>query len=340
MTREALHALIELRQPNICQVAGICGGEMIYSDTWNHYRPNDCTHIMSATKSIVALLIGIALDQGKIGSIEDKVLDYFPDYKVKRGEKTIYDITLKHLLTMRAPYKCKGDPWSKVCISENWTLTSLDFLGGRKGLTGEFNYQTVCLHILSGILYRVTGMQTVDYANEYLFQPLGITPHVNYEAMSAEEHKQFTIGKLPKDHIWFCDRQGIGTPGYGLCMSAEDMAKIGLLCLQKGVFNGNRVISASWIEEMTAPRTVESDRFRGMDYGYLWWIIDREKHIYAAIGNSGNVIYVNPEKEIVVSVASYFKPTIFDRVDFIQEYIEPFLTDQCLYQRNLLPGIG
>ena len=56
---------------------------------------------------------------------------------------------------------------------------------------------------------------------------------------------------------------------------------------------------------------------------YLWWIIDREKNIYAAIGNSGNAIYVNPEKNIVVAVAPYFKPTIFDRVDFIQEYMEP-----------------
>ena len=83
----------------------------------------------------MALLIGIAIDKGQIGSVDDKVLDYFPDYKVKRGEKTIYEITIKHLLTMRAPYKCKGDPWTKVCSSDNWTNSSLDFLGGRKGLT-------------------------------------------------------------------------------------------------------------------------------------------------------------------------------------------------------------
>ena len=61
-----------------------------------------------------------------------------------------------------------------------------------------------------------------------------------------------------------------------------------------------------------------------MEYGYLWWIISRKKNIYAAIGNSGNVIYINPQKQLVIAVASYFKPTIFDRVDFIQKYIEPF----------------
>ena len=327
MNKEELHNFIKEQQPNICQVVAYKGNEKVYSDCWHNYKADDCTHIMSATKSIIALLIGIALDKGQIGSVDDKVLDYFPDYKVKRGEKTIYDVTIKHLLTMRAPYKCKGDPWTKVCSSDNWTYSSLDFLGGRKGLTDEFHYQTVCLHILSGILYRTTNMKTVDFANRHLFEPLGIAEHKNYYAETAEEHKAFTIGKTPKENIWFSDPDGLGTPGYGLCMSAEDMAKIGLLCLNEGCYNGKQIVSSAWISEMTRPRIVESDRFRGMEYGYLWWVIDRQKNIYAAIGNSGNVIYINPEKNIVVSVASYFKPTVFDRIDFIQQYIEPLITE-------------
>ena len=140
MNKEELHNLIEKQQPNICQIAAIKDNEVVYSDTWNDYKKDDCTHIMSATKSIMALLIGIAIDKGQIRSVDDKVLDYFPDYKVKRGEKTIHEVTIKHLLTMRAPYKCKGDPWTKVCSSDNWTYASLDLLGGRKGLTDEFNY--------------------------------------------------------------------------------------------------------------------------------------------------------------------------------------------------------
>ena len=326
MDKGELHQFIEKQQPNICQIVAIKDNEVVYSDTWNGYKKDDCTHIMSATKSIMALLIGIAIDKGQIGSVDDKVLDYFPDYKIKRGEKTIQQVTIKHLLTMRAPYKCKGDPWSKVCSSDNWTYASLDFLGGRKGLTDEFYYQTVCLHVLTGILYKATSMKTVDYANKYLFEPLEIQPHMNYYVETAEEHKAFTIGKLPKENIWFCDTEGLGTPGYGLCMSAEDMAKIGLLCLNKGKVNDTQVVSESWIEEMTIPRIVGSDHFRGMEYGYLWWIIDHDKNIYAAIGNSGNVIYINPEKRIVVAVSSYFKPTIFDRVDFIREHIEPMIT--------------
>lgn len=311
------------KESNICQICVWQNGKEIYSEEWNGYRKTDCTHIMSATKSIVGLLTGIAVDKGMIRSTEEKVLSYFPEYVVKRGEKTIYDVTIRHLLTMRAPYKGKGDPWTKVCSSDNWTAASLDFLGGRKGITGEFNYRTVCLHILSGILYRATGMKTVDFANQYLFSPLSIAEHHNYYAKTAEEHKQFTISKAPKGNIWFADPEGLGTPGYGLCMSAVDMAIIGQLCLNNGIWNGNRVLSESWISDMTSPREVESCSFRGMQYGFLWWIIHPDKNIYAAIGNSGNVIYVNPQENIVVAVSSYFRPTVFDRVDFIEHIILP-----------------
>lgn len=323
MNQKELYRYIEENQPNICQISILQNGREIYSEQWNGYKRNDCTHIMSATKSVMALLTGIAIDLGMIGSVDDKVLSFFPEYSVKRGEKTIYDVTIKHLLTMRAPYKGKGDPWSKVCSSDDWTTASLDFLGGRNGITDEFDYRTVCLHILSGILYKASGMKTVDFANQYLFSPLGIAKYRNYYAESAEEHKEFTISKTPKENIWFADPGGLGTPGYGLCMSASDMAKIGQLCLNKGVWEGKRIISEGWIAEMTKPREVESKYFRGMQYGYLWWIIQPEKKIYAAIGNSGNVIYVNPEKEIVVAVSSYFKPTVFDRVDFIEDILLP-----------------
>ena len=180
-------------------------------------------------------------------------------------------------------------------------------------------------HILSGILYQVSGMITVDFANKYLFLPLGIKEHVNYYAKSAEEHKAFTIEKTPKKNVWFADRDGIGTPGYGLCMSAEDMAKIGLMCLNNGKYKNQQIVSESWIKEMIVPRKADSKYSNGMQYGYLWWIIHPENNIYAAIGNSGNVIYVNPEEKMVVAITSYFKPTVFDRIDFIEKTILPSL---------------
>jgi len=322
MDKQFLHKLVEENEPNICQIVAYKDDELVYQDEWNNYKKDDAVHVASVTKSIVSLLYGIAIDKGYIHSIDDKVLDYFPEYRVKKGEKTIYDVTIKHLMSMRAPYKGKGDPWTKVCSSENWTYTSLDFLGGRNGISDEFRYTTVCLHILSGILYKATNMKTVDFANSYLFEPLGIKKHKVFYAKNAEEHKAFTLNKKPIEHIWFCDPQDIGTPGYGLSMSAYDMAKIGLLCLHNGNYNGKQIVSSSWIKQMTTPRIVENDMFRGMLYGYLWWIIDPKKNIYAAIGNSGNVIYVNSKDNIVVGLTAYFKPTVVDRIDFIREYIE------------------
>ena len=322
---EKLDRYVAEREPNICQICVWRGGQEVYACEWNGYTREDCTHIMSATKSVAALLVGIAVDRGMIGGVDDKVLAYFPDYRVKRGEKTIQDVTIRHLLTMRAPYKGKGDPWAKVCSSGNWTEASLDFLGGRGGITGEVAYRTVCLPVLSGILYKATGMLTVDFANRFLFGPLGIPAHVIYCATNAEEHRHFTIDKAPKGNVWFADPQWLGTPGYGLCMSAADMAKIGEMCLREGCWEGQRIVSREWIRQMTEPRKVEGKMFRGMDYGFLWWIPHPGKKVYAAIGNSGNVIYVDPAREVAVGVSAYFKPTVFDRVDFIEDVLLPEL---------------
>ena len=167
MNSEELYKLIKEQQPNICQITAYKAGEKVYSECWNDYQANDCVHIMSATKSIVALLIGIALDRGEIKSVDDKILDYFPEYQIKRGEKTIQDVTIRHLLTMRAPYKCKGDPWSKVCSSDNWTYASLDFLGGRKGLTDEFNYVRISFRrtwfCICGYIVRLHSLRTCNF---------------------------------------------------------------------------------------------------------------------------------------------------------------------------------
>ena len=175
---------------------------------------------------------------------------------------------------MTAPYKYKSEPWSKICVQEDWSIAALDFLGGRCGITGEFQYSTLGIHILTGIIARVSKMTTVDFANKYLFEPLMIAPRKIYVAPDAEAHKAFTVGKTPKGNIWFSDDKGVGAAEYGLCLSAEEMSKIGLLCLKKGVFNNRRIVSEKWLAESIAVRLHCGGKFRDMKYGYLWWIID------------------------------------------------------------------
>ena len=154
MNKEELHSYISEskgNESNICQICAIRDEEIVYEDSWRGYKAEDPVNVNSVTKGVMAILAGIAADTGAIKSLDEKVITFFPDYQVKRGEKTIYDVTIKHLLTMTAPYKGKSEPWKKVCTSEDWTKAALDFLGGRSGITGEFRYATLGIQILAGI---------------------------------------------------------------------------------------------------------------------------------------------------------------------------------------------
>jgi len=325
---EQLHRYVEEssgNEKNICEITAIKNGNIVYEDYWHGYQRGDTLSIMSVTKSVMALLTGIAIDKGFIKSVDQKVLEFFPDYRVKRGEKTIYDVTLRHLLTMTAPYKYKSEPWTKVCTSDDWTKAALDILGGRNGITGEFKYSTLGIQILSGVIANASGMKLIDFANTYLFEPLGIPRHTNKENSTKEEQFNFFMSKEPKGDVWYADPQNINTAGWGLALSANDLATIGLMCLQKGIYKGKRIVLEEWIGAFSTPYIDLDDRFGNMSYGFLWWIIDANKQIYAAIGDGGNIIYVNESKGVCVGIAGTFKPRIFDRVQFIQNKIEPLL---------------
>jgi CubicO group peptidase (beta-lactamase class C family) len=323
--KELLHEYVANNENNICEITAIKDGEVVLEDYWNGYKPGDTLNVMSVTKSVVGLMVGIAIDKGFIENLDQKVLDFFPDYVIKRGEKTIYDVTIRHLITMTAPYKYRSEPWKKVCTSNDWTAAALDILGGKRGITGEFKYSTLGVQIVNGIIAAASGMKTIDFVNKYLFEPLEIPKHRNKEDISKEDQFDYLMSKLPKGDVWYADPQGINTAGWGLALSATDMARIGLLCLNHGEYQGKRIVSGEWIDAISKPHIRLGDNFGNMSYGFLWWIIDEKEGIYAAIGDGGNVIYVNPKSNIAVGVAGTFKPRIFDRVQFIQSHIEPIL---------------
>ena len=162
-------------------------------------------------------------------------MDYYKDiYTPKRGEKTIYNVTIKHLLTMTAPYKGKSEPWKKVCTSDDWSLTILDSLGGKNGITGEFRYHTLGTQILLGIIRQASKMNMLDFANEYLLKPLGITPRTNANCTSAEDQLSYLMNKGNHGKVWFMDPTDMPTAGWGISLSAYEMAQIGLLVFRKG----------------------------------------------------------------------------------------------------------
>lgn len=315
----ALDKIINNDYSNIAGMVVLKDGKTLYENYFNECTVTSRIHVYSVTKSIISILIGIAIDKGHIKSINQKVLDFFPDYIIKRGEKTIQNVTLKNLLTMTAPYKYKFAPYIKYFTSDDGVKFTLDLLCG-KGQIGEFRYTPLIgPDILSGILVKATGQSVLDFATEHLFLPLGITALSNVTFHSKEE--QLAFNKAKNISGWVADGAGTNTAGWGLTLSPTDMAKIGQLYLDNGMWNGEQIVSARWVDESTK----EHSRWekRNLAYGYLWWIIDDKEHSYAAMGDGGNVIYVNTKKKIVISIASLFEQKVKDRLEFIKEYIEP-----------------
>ena len=328
MNKEVFHNFVaesKGNESNICQICAVRDSEIVYEDSWRGFSAEDPVNVNSVTKGVMALLAGIAVDKGAIENVDRKVLSFFPDYQVKRGEKTIYDVTIRHLLTMTAPYKGKSEPWKKVCTSDDWTKAALDFLGGRSGITGEFRYATLGIQILAGIIERATGEKCIDLVNRDLFIPLGIPKHSIHGDSSKEDQFDFFMNKGPRKNEWYSDPQDTVTAGWGLCASGRDLAKIGDMVLNDGMYCGKRIVSAEWIKQMLTPYLKLGERFGYMEYGYLWYKPFADREIYAAIGDSGNIIYVNKEVNISVGMTGTFKPRIFDRVEFIEKNVLPLL---------------
>jgi CubicO group peptidase (beta-lactamase class C family) len=292
--------------------------EKLYENYFNEYTVLNAVHVYSVTKSIFSALIGIAINEGNIKSVDQKVLDFFPNYTVNAGEKTIQEITIRNLLTMTAPYKYKTEPYEKFFASQNPIHDALDLLGG-EGSIGEFNYSAVGgTHILSGVLVKATGRSILDFATEKLFSPLGISVPCNIALRSKEEH--FAVMNDKNTSGWAVDPQGINTASWGLFLTTVEMAKIGQLYLNGGVWNERQIVPAEWISESTREHS-RCLQWGNLSYGYLWWLIDCDS--YAAIGDGGNVIYVNTKKQMVISIASLLVPEVKDRIEFIKGYIEP-----------------
>ena len=328
MNQEQLHRLISEstgNESNICQIHVIKGGRTVYDDCWHGFTTDDAMNVNSVTKGTMGLLAGIALDQGCIQSLDQKVMEFFPDYAVKRGEKTIYEVTIRHLLTMTAPYKGKSEPWKKVCTSDDWTLAVLDTLGGRSGITGEFRYATLGIQILAGIIERASNEKCIDFANRNLFEPLGLPKRIPHGDSSKEDQLDFFMNKNPRKTEWYTDPQNTVTAGWGLCMSAREMAVVGELVLNHGIYHGSRIISEEYLDDMLRPHLKLGERFGFMNYGYLWYQPFDDRAVYAAIGDSGNIIYVNQEANVSVGITGSFKPRIYDRVDFIERNVLPVM---------------
>ncbi|PEA25264.1 6-aminohexanoate hydrolase, partial [Bacillus cereus] len=255
-TAEKLDCIIKEEYKNINGMLVVQRGNVVFENYYNGYSPDNAFHIASVTKAIISALIGICVDKGYIKSVDQKVIEFFPEYTVNTSE-----ITVRHLLTMTAPYPYIDwqEPLEELCTQMDWVKYTLN-RAGKGGEIGPFKYSSAGAHVLSAIITSVTGKSAREFANEHLFQPLGMReiPNYNMKAFGFDD----LFGKDVKG--WAHDPNGISTGGWGLTLAARDMAKFGQLYLNEGIYNGKQILSKSWIKEST--------EMNQNQYGYLWWL--------------------------------------------------------------------
>lgn len=238
----------------------------------------------SASKSVTSVLVGIAVDKGYIGSIDDLLADYLPQVKELTDERW-QRITLRHLLTHTSGIaSTDSERWNEWRGSENWMgyILSLPIVSEPGS---AFDYSTGNTHLLSAILQAASGMTLYDLAEEYLFGPMDM------DSASIDE-----------------DAQGIGDGGNGIWMTTADMAKIGLLYLDRGRWQGEQLVSEAWVERST---TVQAVRPGGTaNYGFQWWVRtfgDAAYPAFFAQGHAGQYIMVVPQIALVIAFNSDYE---------------------------------
>jgi len=312
-----IESLISKDYKNTTGLIGSCNGKIIFDKSYGE-NPNARYHVFSVTKSIVVIILGIAIDKGFIQSVTQKVLDFFPEYKVKKENDTIKDVTIEDILTMTAPYKyCNFPNYTKYFTSDDWVKSSLDMLGGKKK-SGKFFYAgLIGPDIITGIITRATGMSVLDFAKKYLFTPMGISVNDNIVFKNKEE--QFAFYKNVNNDGWVSDRQGVNTAGWGLNLTTSEMLKIGELFLNNGKYGEKQIVSSEWLKNISSEHSY-CKKFK-LSYGYFWWLLGSES--FAAMGDGGNFIYINRNDKIVIASTALMVPRAKLRIDLIKNYLEP-----------------
>ncbi|MGH9464712.1 MAG: serine hydrolase domain-containing protein [Thermoanaerobaculia bacterium] len=258
----------------------VADGATVWEERWDGGGPGTSVNVKSAAKSLLSALVGIALERGHLRSLEAPVLELLPEAFQGVEEAPGRALTLRHLLTMTAGLEStSGTGYGPWVASPDWVRYVLT--RRRVAPPGElFIYSTGSSHLLSAILTRATGQPTRDFARQALLEPLGI------------------------EASWSRDPQGIDFGGNELRMTPRALARFGQLYLQGGEWAGQQLVPAAWIQE-SRRRHAEGWPDRYGAYGYLWWLPPgRPGGAYMAMGYGGQVLYVAPERALVVVVTS------------------------------------
>jgi CubicO group peptidase (beta-lactamase class C family) len=294
--------LKDLTEANPHGVVVVRHGALVYEDYFSgedqrwpqqHWRerlvqtPRDARtkhDMQSITKSVVALLFGIALDHGSVKNIDAPVLTLLPEYAdLRTTEKE--RMTVRDFLMMTAGLQWPYKPYLSMArqvdaAPDPYRLILEQPLVAPPGKLWHYNNGSV--EIVGAVLKKATGRPLDQFAKDVLFDPLGIDD-------------------------WEWGRMANGDPGasWGLRLRPRDLAKIGQLVLNSGTWQGQRIVSSAWIDDMTAPHVTR----RQGSYGYLWWlsrrsINDRDFDVIIADGWGGQSLYVVPRLDLLIVVTA------------------------------------
>ena len=259
-------------------------GQLVEEQYYRGANERRLANLKSASKSIISILVGIAIDLGYLDGLDQPIAEFFPRFFSGTVDPVKTTITLEDLLTMQSGLETTSNRnYGRWVQSQNWVRHVLsrpvvDHPGGR------MIYSTGSTHLLSAIITEATGMSTLEFGRRQLAEPLGIT--------------------LPS---WQRDPQGIYFGGNEMLLTPRAMLKIGLLYLGCGMLDGRQIVSESWVHASLEPHT--RSRYSGREYGYGWWrrtLGGYQAHY--AWGYGGQFIFVVPDLQLVVVMTSSPNP--------------------------------
>jgi CubicO group peptidase (beta-lactamase class C family) len=263
-------------------------GYLIAEGYFNEGAIDRKNQLQSATKSFTSALVGIALDQGCLSSVDQKMMDFFPEFAGQITDPRKEQITIRDMLQMRAGYPDEEtDPaLFEALLSGNYLPLIVGFPLTSDPET-EFQYSGLTSHWLGVIVARACDTDLKSFAQEHLFAPL--------DAEVGDD--------------WIQDTDGYYIALAGMHVAARDAAKFGMLYLNDGQYDGNQIMSAEWVHDSLQAYSDDArgkvGRFRDMGYGYQWWSarVD-DRHVDFAWGHGGQLIVLLEEFDMVIVVAA------------------------------------
>ncbi|MPM43323.1 hypothetical protein SDC9_89996 [bioreactor metagenome] len=295
ISADAIIAMLDDLQANDLELHAITilkNNKLVAEGSWYPFEQGEPHRLFSATKSFLSTALGIAYDQKKI-RLHDKVLSFFPEIAIGRQSVYLSNLTIHHLATMSMGQQFEpffhhdldiiSQTLNKPIIKEPGSI---------------YYYSSAYSHVLSAIISKVMQQSMEEVLQKYLYEPLNIT-----HAFCEE------------------DKNGVSCGGWGYHMTTHDLAKLGLLYLNNGVYNGKRILSAEWVrlatsQQITTDREYSSDKYANTNgYGYHWWLC--RNNGYRASGLFGQTCFVYPDQRLVVACSSAVSGSqpIMDRIE-------------------------